>query len=73
VANIIACAAGVAIYGPIGAAVGVALALSIWSVAMAVYIGKRLKIMPGLVFALLSIRPSAIDAHQWNWFLRASK
>ncbi len=73
VANIVACAAGVAIYGPIGAAVGVALALSIWSVAMAVYIGKRLKIMPGLVFALLSIRPSAFDAHQWNWFLRASK
>ncbi|UVK51336.1 oligosaccharide flippase family protein [Mesorhizobium sp. AR02] len=73
VANIIACAAGVAIYGPIGAAVGVALALSIWSVAMAIFIGKRLKIMPGLVFALLSIKASAIDAHQWNWFLRASK
>ncbi|WP_322417989.1 oligosaccharide flippase family protein [Mesorhizobium huakuii] len=73
VANIIACGAGVAIYGPIGAAVGVALALSIWSVAMAIYIGKRLKIMPGLVFALLSLKPSAIEAHQWNWFLRASK
>lgn len=72
-ANIIACAVGVAIYGPIGAAVGVALALSIWSVAMAIYIGKRLKILPGLVFALLSIRPSAIDAQQGNWFLRAGK
>ncbi|MER8898429.1 polysaccharide biosynthesis C-terminal domain-containing protein [Mesorhizobium sp. M0676] len=73
VANIIACAAGVAVYGLLGAAVGVALALSIWSIAMAVYIRKRLKIMPGLVFALLSIRPSAVDARQWHWFLRASK
>ncbi|QKC92009.1 exopolysaccharide biosynthesis protein [Mesorhizobium sp. NZP2234] len=72
-ANIVACAVGVAMYGPIGAAVGVALALSIWSVAMAIYIGKRLKILPGLVFALLSIRPSAIDAQQGNWFLRAGK
>ncbi|WP_258592121.1 lipopolysaccharide biosynthesis protein [Mesorhizobium sp. AR07] len=68
VANIIACAVGVAIYGPIGAAVGVTLALSIWSVAMAIYIGKRLKIQPGLVFALLSLRP--IGGQQRNWRLR---
>ncbi|TPK83960.1 MULTISPECIES: oligosaccharide flippase family protein [unclassified Mesorhizobium] len=73
VANIIACALGVAIYGPIGAAVGVALALGIWSVAMAIYIGKRLKILPGLVFVLLSIRPGAIGGQQWNWFLRVGK
>ncbi|RNJ42260.1 exopolysaccharide biosynthesis protein [Mesorhizobium erdmanii] len=72
-ANIIACAVGVEIYGPIGAAVGVALALAIWNVAMAVYIGKRLKILPGLVSALLSIRPSAIGGQQWNWLLRAGK
>ncbi|TPM14754.1 lipopolysaccharide biosynthesis protein [Mesorhizobium sp. B2-3-5] len=73
VANIIACALGVAMYGPIGAAVGVALALGIWSVAMAIYIGKRLKILPGLVFVLLSIRPGAIGGQQWNWFLRVGK
>lgn len=71
--NIIACAVGVAVYGSIGAAVGVALALSIWSVAMAVYIGKRLKIMPGLVFVLFSIRPSAGGGEQWNWLLKAGK
>ncbi|TPN33551.1 exopolysaccharide biosynthesis protein [Mesorhizobium sp. B2-3-3] len=73
VVNIIACALGVAMYGPIGAAVGVALALGIWSVAMAIYIGKRLKILPGLVFVLLSIRPGAIGGQQWNWFLRVGK
>ncbi|BCG82365.1 oligosaccharide flippase family protein [Mesorhizobium sp. 113-3-3] len=72
-ANIIACAVGVEIYGPIGAAVGVALALAIWNVAMAVYIGKRLKILPGLVSAVLSIRLSAIGGQQWNWLLRAGK
>ena len=72
-ANVIACAVGVEIYGPIGAAVGVALALAIWNVAMAVYIGKRLKMLPGLVSALLSIRPSAIGGLQWNWLLRAGK
>lgn len=72
-ANIVACAVGVEIYGPIGAAVGVALALAIWNVAMAVYIGKRLKILPGLVFALLSIRPSAIGGLQWNWLPKAGK
>lgn len=73
VANIIACAVGVAIYGPIGAAVGVALALSIWSVAMAIYIGKRLRILPGLVFAALSIWPSAVAGQQRNRFLGVGK
>lgn len=73
VANIIACAVGVAIYGPIGAAVGVALALSIWSVAMAIYIGKRLGILPGLVFAGLSIWPGAAGGQQRNRFLGAGK
>jgi O-antigen/teichoic acid export membrane protein len=59
VANVIGCAVGVALYGLIGAAVGVALALTIWNVAMAIYIGKRLKIQPGLVFAFQSLRQSA--------------
>jgi O-antigen/teichoic acid export membrane protein len=70
VANIVACALGVAIYGPIGAAVGVALALAIWNVAMAIYIGKRLKILPGLVLALQSLKQSAVGSRQWHWFLR---
>ena len=70
VANVVACALGVALYGPVGAAVGVALALAIWNVAMAIYIGKRLKILPGLVFALQSLGQSAVGSRQWHWFLR---
>ncbi|WP_258599317.1 hypothetical protein [Mesorhizobium sp. AR07] len=69
-ANIVACGLGGALYGPVGAAVGVALALAIWNVGMAIYIGKRLKILPGLVFALLSLRQSAVGSRQWHWFLR---
>lgn len=67
VANIIACALGVALYGLIGAAVGVALALAIWNVAMAIYIRKRLKILPGLVFALHSLRARPVMSRQWYW------
>jgi O-antigen/teichoic acid export membrane protein len=67
VANIIACALGVALYGLIGAAVGVALALAIWNVAMAIYIRKRLKILPGLVFALQSLRARPVMSRQWYW------
>ncbi len=67
VANIIACALGVALYGLIGAAVGVALALAIWNVAMAIYIRKRLKILPGLVFALQSLRETTIMSRHWYW------
>lgn len=59
-ASIIGCAAGIALYGALGAAVGLALALAIWNVAMAIYIGKCLKIMPGLVFALTSFRTEAV-------------
>lgn len=51
-ANIIGCAVGVGLYGLVGAAMGVTLALVIWNVGMAVYISRRLKILPGLVFAL---------------------
>jgi O-antigen/teichoic acid export membrane protein len=69
-ANTIGCAAGIALYGPLGAAVGIALALAIWNMAMAVYIGKRLKIVPGLVFALMSLRTGgAVDRQQRHWFL----
>ncbi|ANN61368.1 exopolysaccharide biosynthesis protein [Mesorhizobium loti NZP2037] len=67
--NIIACVLGVALYGPVGAAVGVALALAIWNVGMSIYIGKRLEILPGLVFALQSLRQRAVGSRQWHSLL----
>ncbi|MGX9177916.1 oligosaccharide flippase family protein [Mesorhizobium sp. BHbdii] len=72
VAGIIGCAAGIELYGPLGAAVGLALALAVWNLAMAIYIRKRLKIMPALIFALTSLRTGAVDGqHQQRyWFLR---
>ncbi|UCI22446.1 oligosaccharide flippase family protein [Mesorhizobium sp. B2-1-8] len=69
-ANVIACAVGVAIYGPIGAAVGVAVALAVWNTAMAIYISKRLKILPGLVFALTSLKPDGLGKLVRYRFLR---
>jgi O-antigen/teichoic acid export membrane protein/thymidylate kinase len=59
VANAIACVIGVALNGLMGAAVGVALALAVWNVGMAIYIYKRLKILPGLVSALQLHRHNA--------------
>ncbi|SFO66627.1 Membrane protein involved in the export of O-antigen and teichoic acid [Mesorhizobium sp. NFR06] len=56
VANIVACAVGMALGGMIGAAVGVVLALVVWNSAMAIYIRKRLNILPGLIFAAEAIR-----------------
>jgi O-antigen/teichoic acid export membrane protein/thymidylate kinase len=69
-AGIIGCAAGIELYGPLGAAVGLALALAVWNVVMAIYISKRLKIMPALIFALTSFRASAVDGRQRYWFMR---
>jgi O-antigen/teichoic acid export membrane protein/thymidylate kinase len=59
VANAIACVIGVALNGLMGAAVGVALALAVWNVGMAIYIYKRLKILPGLISALQLHRHNA--------------
>ncbi|MER8486313.1 polysaccharide biosynthesis C-terminal domain-containing protein [Mesorhizobium sp. M1322] len=72
VAGIIGCAAGIELYGPLGAAVGLALALAVWNVAMAIYIRKRLKIMPALIFALTSFRTGAVESRhrQRYWFMR---
>jgi O-antigen/teichoic acid export membrane protein len=69
-AGIIGCAAGIELYGPLGAAVGLALALAVWNVAMAIYISKRLKIMPALIFALTSFKTGAVDGRHRYWFLR---
>jgi len=69
-AGIIGCMAGIELYGPLGAAVGLALALAVWNVAMAIFIRKRLKIMPGLIYALMSLRSRTIDTRQRYWFLR---
>ncbi|RWM21415.1 MAG: exopolysaccharide biosynthesis protein [Mesorhizobium sp.] len=71
-AGIIGCAAGIELYGPLGAAIGLALSLVVWNVAMAIYISKRLKIMPALIFALMSFRTGAVDGRdrQRYWFLR---
>jgi O-antigen/teichoic acid export membrane protein len=56
VAAAVACAAGIAVDGATGAAVGFTLALVVWNLAMATYISKRLNILPGLVFAALALR-----------------
>ncbi|MER8883324.1 lipopolysaccharide biosynthesis protein [Mesorhizobium sp. M0408] len=69
-ASIIGCATGIALYGAPGAAVGLALALAIWNVAMSIYISKRLKIIPGLIFALTSFRTHAVEGQRRHWFLR---
>lgn len=53
--GVIGCVIGIQIYGPLGAAIGLALAPVVWNVAMAVYIRKRLKTLPGLVYALLTL------------------
>lgn len=68
-AGVIGCAAGIELYGPLGAAVGLALALAVWNVAMAIFISKRLKIMPGLVFALTSLKTSTVNRQLRYWFL----
>ncbi|WP_246674891.1 lipopolysaccharide biosynthesis protein [Mesorhizobium sp. B4-1-3] len=67
--GVIGCVIGIEIYGPLGAAIGLALALVVWNVAMAIYIGKRLKIMPGLIYALTSLKGRTIESHQRYWFL----
>jgi O-antigen/teichoic acid export membrane protein len=67
--GVIGCAAGIEIYGSLGAAVGLALALVVWNVAMAIYIRKRLKIIPGLIFALMSLKARPLASHQRYWFL----
>ncbi|CAN7667782.1 oligosaccharide flippase family protein [Mesorhizobium caraganae] len=68
--GVIGCAVGIEIYGPLGAAVGLALALVVWNVAMAIYIRKRLRIIPGLIFALMSLKARPVESHQRYWFLR---
>ncbi|TIX44818.1 MAG: exopolysaccharide biosynthesis protein, partial [Mesorhizobium sp.] len=70
IAGIIGCAAGIELYGPLGAAVGLTLALAVWNLAMAIYIRKRLKIMPALIFALTSFRTGAGDSRHRYRFLR---
>ncbi|MCV3208336.1 oligosaccharide flippase family protein [Mesorhizobium sp. YC-39] len=68
-AGLIGCAVGIELYGPLGAAVGLALALAVWNVAMAIFISKRLKIMPGLLFALTSLKTSTVNRQLRYWFL----
>jgi len=65
IANIVACAVGMELDGSIGAASGVVLALVVWNSAMAIYIRKRLNILPGLVFAALALRSRQLRA-RWG-------
>lgn len=65
IANIVACAVGMELDGSIGAASGVVLALVVWNSAMAIYIRKRLNILPGLVFAALALRSGQLRA-RWG-------
>ncbi|TIO47177.1 MAG: exopolysaccharide biosynthesis protein [Mesorhizobium sp.] len=62
VAAVVACAAGIAMDGATGAAVGFTLALVVWNLAMATNIRKRLNILPGLVFAALALRAGQLRA-----------
>ncbi|CCV06981.1 Exopolysaccharide biosynthesis protein (modular protein) [Mesorhizobium metallidurans STM 2683] len=68
-AGLIGCAVGIELYGPMGAAIGLALALAVWNVAMAIFISKRLKIMPGLLFALTSLKTGTVNRQLRYWFL----
>lgn len=65
IANIVACAVGMELDGTIGAAAGVVLALVVWNSAMAIYIRKRLNILPGLIFAALAIRSGQVTV-RWR-------
>jgi O-antigen/teichoic acid export membrane protein len=56
VSNILACAVGITLYGLTGAALGVSFAQIIWNIAMALYIRKRLNIMPGMFHAAGALR-----------------
>lgn len=58
VANVLACAVGISMYGTIGAAIGIAFAQVIWNIAMAVYIRNRLSIVPGIFHAVRMLRPA---------------
>ncbi|TIU34560.1 MAG: exopolysaccharide biosynthesis protein [Mesorhizobium sp.] len=62
VTAVVACAAGIAMDGATGAAVGFTLALVVWNLAMATNIRKRLNILPGLVFAALALRSGQLRA-----------
>ena len=62
-ANVVACAVGIALDGSIGAAVSFTLVLIVWNLAMAIYIRKRLNIVPGLIFAVSALRAGQLRAH----------
>ena len=57
--NIVACAIGIAFFGAIGAAVATAATNVVWNAAMAIYIYKRVNMMPGLLFAAVEFRRPA--------------
>jgi O-antigen/teichoic acid export membrane protein len=65
VANVAACTVGIALDGSIGAAVGFTLTLVVWNMAMAVYIRRRLNIVPGLIFAASTLRTRQLKA-RWG-------
>jgi O-antigen/teichoic acid export membrane protein len=52
VANLVACAIGVALFGVIGAAVACTAGIILWNVATAVCIYRRLGLIPGLAIAI---------------------
>jgi O-antigen/teichoic acid export membrane protein len=57
--NVVACAIGIALFGTIGAAVATAATNVIWNAAMAIYIYKRLNMIPGLLLAVMEFRRPA--------------
>ena len=56
VINIAACAVGIALFGAIGAAVATATTNVAWNAAMAIYLYKRVNMLPGLLSAAAQFR-----------------
>jgi O-antigen/teichoic acid export membrane protein len=59
VINVVACAIGIGFFGAIGAAVATAVTNVVWNAAMAVYIYKRVNMVPGLLLAVAEFRRPA--------------
>ncbi|WP_051231657.1 lipopolysaccharide biosynthesis protein [Kaistia adipata] len=61
VTNVLGGLIGVMLYGPIGAAIGITFALVVWHSSMAVYIFRRLNMLPGLALAALALKRQILD------------
>jgi O-antigen/teichoic acid export membrane protein len=56
IANLAVCLLAIKPFGTMGVALGMAATLVVWNVAMGIYIRRRLRMAPGLILALKSLR-----------------